>query len=562
MLRSEAYPQSFCGSTVSLRVAAESVVDVSSLGGVTSTNADDAVRPRRPLHPSRKAASPSSTSWPRRPSPRSSATSPAPCCTCPTRSRRAQDRIFYELYRTRPRSGARASAPRPPLPRPPRAARRPTEVDACARGRRPDGPSLTEPRWRAGRRVPAPAWPLPARARRRNAALRELGVPGRTRCPAGRPAPVLRALAQALEVSVRDLRPETLPEPADARASRQRPRRPPAGALRSPGPRPAVLAPSRSVGHRCRRPRRDQVDRLDLAHESRFAELSNVLTELLPQLEAGARATARTTTAGSTHSSPCLPGRRRRVRPPGRARRRMGRGGPGHRRRRTSGRPPGRGRRPLPPGPRVHPPAPLRPGRARHTGAIDALAPSVARPRPPHPKPSRSMAPCTSSTPSSAATRAIAPGPRPPRATPPHRGTPRGGPQRLRHRVRPHQRQAPRRRRRRRPRRRRRGPRRRQVDHGLSPERQARLLIDVARAHTQRRHAAKPSPPSSDAERITPEPSAISPPRPRQSHQRPTRPARSPAPGRISPTWRAGPECADGRAITRRLAMSRPVRTA
>lgn len=45
-----------------------------------------------------------------------------------------------------------------------------------------------------------------------------------------------------------------------------------------------------------------------------------------------------------------------------------------------------------------------------------------------------------------------------------------------------------------------------QIDaSGLSPERQARLLIDVARAHIQRRHAGEAIAALLDAERLTPE---------------------------------------------------------
>jgi hypothetical protein len=40
---------------------------------------------------------------------------------------------------------------------------------------------------------------------------------------------------------------------------------------------------------------------------------------------------------------------------------------------------------------------------------------------------------------------------------------------------------------------------------GLSPERQARLLVDVARAHAQRRHAGEALTTLLDAERLAPE---------------------------------------------------------
>jgi hypothetical protein len=39
----------------------------------------------------------------------------------------------------------------------------------------------------------------------------------------------------------------------------------------------------------------------------------------------------------------------------------------------------------------------------------------------------------------------------------------------------------------------------------LSPERQARLLVDIARAHAQRRHAGEALAPLLDAERLAPE---------------------------------------------------------
>lgn len=102
--------------------------------------------------------------------------------------------------------------------------------------------------------------------------------------------PVLEALARALKVDIADLRPDTIPETTGGR--------PPANdleglrmALTGHPALASVFAPqTQAAAHVDLDDIREEVDQAwTLAHESRFAELSDTLLRILPQLEQGAR---------------------------------------------------------------------------------------------------------------------------------------------------------------------------------------------------------------------------------------------------------------------------------